>query len=264
MVEGDLADSRSYQRDDLTLAYSVVGDGEPILFVHGATATGEFEWSRLSAKLPGNYRCIWPDLRGHGRSQYRPADNLGAAIGADLTALIEHLDLDHPHVVAFSYGSEIALMLEVAAPGTARSLTLISPGIGRASGYQMPSLEYLHRTWPRSLRRLHEAHHGPEHWRSLVTLLQQDSGSRSELSPQTLASIGCPVLLLAGEGDEPTRRDQGRRFAEHNERARYLEISGAAHAVHHEYPDRIAQVIGDFLGGVDRERAGRIWDETRR
>ena len=32
----------SYERDGLSLAYSLVGDGEPILFVHGATATGEF------------------------------------------------------------------------------------------------------------------------------------------------------------------------------------------------------------------------------
>jgi hypothetical protein len=38
-----------YERDGLSLGYSVVGDGQTILFVHGATATGEFEWSQLAA-----------------------------------------------------------------------------------------------------------------------------------------------------------------------------------------------------------------------
>lgn len=45
----------TYQHDGLTLAYAVVGDGpQPVLFVHGATATGEFEWAGLAAALgPG-------------------------------------------------------------------------------------------------------------------------------------------------------------------------------------------------------------------
>ncbi len=58
---------RTYERDGLTLGYSVVGDGQPILFVHGATATGEFEWGRLAASLAADYQCVLPDLRGHGR-----------------------------------------------------------------------------------------------------------------------------------------------------------------------------------------------------
>src|SRR5271165_2297488 len=218
---------RTYERDGLTLGYSVVGDGQPIMFVHGATATGEFEWGLLAAKLASDYRCVLPDLRGHGQSQFRESVDMGQAICADLRYLIEHLGLDHPHIVGFSYGSEIALMVELSAPGTARSLVLVSPGTGRPSDYRAPRLEHLYRTWPFALRRLHETHHGPEHWRDLVTALQQDSIRRSEFSTETLAGVGCPVLLLAGDRDEATRRAQGRRFADVNNRARYMQIEGA-------------------------------------
>src|ERR1700716_784212 len=96
------ADRFTYERDGLTLAYSVVGDGSPIVFVHGATATGEFEWGRLAARLAPRYRCILPDLRGHGRSGFRESDNTGEEIRADLLHLIDHLELDHPHIVGFS------------------------------------------------------------------------------------------------------------------------------------------------------------------
>src|ERR1700738_2597220 len=238
---------RTYERDGLTLGYSVVGDGQPILFVHGATATGEFEWGPLAARLASDYRCILPDLRGHGRSEFSGSGDMGQAICADLRHLIEHSGLDQPHVVGFSYGAEITLMLELSAPGTARSLVLVSPGTGRPSDYRAPRLEHLYRTWPFALRRLHETHHGPEHWRQLVTALHEDSVGRPELSPQTLAGIECPILLLAGEQDEPTRRYQGQRFAELNERARYVEITGAPHAAHHKSPDTVGRVIGNFL-----------------
>ena len=246
----------TYERDGLTLGYSVVGGGQPILFVHGATATGEFEWGRLAATLASDYQCVLPDLRGHGRSEFRESTELGQSICADLRELVDHLGLEHPHIVGFSYGSEIALMLELSAPGTARSLVLVSPGTGRPSDYRAPRLEHLYRTWPFALRRLHQKHHGPEHWRQLVTALHVDGVGRSEFSTEALAGVGCPVLMVAGADDESARRAQGRRFAEVNALARYIELDGAAHAVHHKCPDRFAEVINAFLTEVDSKKAG--------
>jgi pimeloyl-ACP methyl ester carboxylesterase len=222
-----------------------------VLFVHGATGTGAFDWSRIAAGLSDSYRCVLPDLRGHGQSDFSLRAAGGEAIASDLRALIGHLGLGRPHIVGFSYGAEVALMLELEAPGTARSLALVSPGTGRPRDFRMPSLEYLHRVWPHPLRQLHAARHGPEHWRALLTLLQQDSAQRPELTPQALAGVGCPVLLLAGERDEPTRRRQARRFAEVNPRARYVQINGAAHAAHLERPAEVIDALREFLAGAD-------------
>ncbi|MGC2796461.1 MAG: alpha/beta hydrolase, partial [Mycobacterium sp.] len=148
------------------------------------------------------------------------------------------------------------LMVELSAPGTAKSLVLVSPGTGRPSDYKAPRLEHLYRTWPFALRRLHENHHGPEHWRQLVTAMHVDSVGRPEFSTETLGGVGCPVLLVAGTDDESTRRAQGKRFADANPLARYVEIDGAGHAVHHKCRDRFAEVISAFLTEVDSERAG--------
>jgi 3-oxoadipate enol-lactonase len=245
----------TYEHDGLRLAYSEAGEGAPLLFVHGATGTGEFDWGRLAGDLSSRYRCILPDLRGHGQSDFREPGYGREAITADLLALIGHLHADRPHVIGFSYGAETVLRLEIEAPGMARSLILVSPGTGRPSGYRVPGLEYLHRVWPRPLRRLHEDRHGPEHWRLLVTMLQQDAARDAELPAEALAGVGCPVLLLAGDHDEPVRRQQGRRFADANPRARYVEMAGAAHAAHLERPAEVARVVSGFLAGVD-SRAG--------
>jgi hypothetical protein len=44
----------SYACDGLRLADREIGHGVPLLFVHGATGTGEFDGSGLAAA------CIWP------------------------------------------------------------------------------------------------------------------------------------------------------------------------------------------------------------
>src|SRR6201998_2556437 len=59
--------SHTFERDGLTLGYTVVGDGQPILFVHGATATGEFEWGRL-ARPPGVRLSMRPARSTRSRS----------------------------------------------------------------------------------------------------------------------------------------------------------------------------------------------------
>jgi pimeloyl-ACP methyl ester carboxylesterase len=201
-------------------------------------------------RLGSSYRCILPDLRGHGSSD-SDTDMSSEAVCADLLHLIDHLALERPHLIGFSYGAEAALTVELAAPGTARSLVLISPGTGRPDGYQAPALDHLYQTWPFALRRLHETRHGPDHWQHLVTALHEDSVTRAELSADTLATVACPVLLMAGARDERTRRDQGRRFAQVKQDATYVEIAGAAHAAHHESLDKVALIIGDFLAEVE-------------
>jgi 3-oxoadipate enol-lactonase len=70
-----------------------------------------------------------------------------------------------------------------------------------------------------------------------------------------LAGIACPILLMAGDRDEPTRQQQARRFAQVNPRALFVEIAGAAHSAHQKCPDTVRGVMGDFLAEVDLERA---------
>jgi pimeloyl-ACP methyl ester carboxylesterase len=253
----------TYEHDGLTLGYSVIGAGSPVLFVHGATGTGEYEWGELAARLSPHFRCILPDLRGHGRSGYRRSGYTGEAVCGDLRQLIEHLKLDRPHIVGFSYGSEISLMLELDEPGIARSLVLVSPGTGRAEGERLPSVAYMHRTWPSALRRLHDAQHGSEHWRSLVTTLVEDAATRRELSMESLASVDCPILLVSGDRDERTRRAQALQFAEVNPRARLVDVAGAAHAAHLDSPAEVAKAVSDFLTEVDHLGRGGHHGATR-
>ena len=177
----------SLVRDGLRVHYDVAGSGEVgALFAHGLTGTGAADWRLMLPELTPHYRCVVPDMRGHGRSDYRAAGFGVDAMGEDVRALIAHEQMERPHLVGFSMGAELLLSLELETPGTARALVLIGPstgcppdrgGYGEITG-DAPSF------WPKLLRRLHDEHHGPDHWRTLFRHIAGSWGrhARSGLS----------------------------------------------------------------------------------
>lgn len=49
------------------VAYQDVGDGEPVLLIHGMAGSSA-TWRAITPMLSRNYRVITPDLPGHGAS----------------------------------------------------------------------------------------------------------------------------------------------------------------------------------------------------
>jgi pimeloyl-ACP methyl ester carboxylesterase len=102
------------EANGLRVYYEVCGEGEPLLLIHGGTATSQSWTSHLPA-FTEHFRVFAPDSRGHGRTD-NPAD--------DVAALIKALGLQRPLVLGYSDGGQIALELGMRYPGLARALVL--------------------------------------------------------------------------------------------------------------------------------------------
>jgi pimeloyl-ACP methyl ester carboxylesterase len=236
----------TYCHDDLILHYDVRGAGAPVLCIHGACGTAEYEWSALTAELSEQYRCVVPDLRGHGRSDHRRGDVGIEQVRGDLLTLIAHEQLGRPHVIGFSFGSEVALGLELEHPGTVSSLVLLSPGLANPSD-RVPTREQLERGWPRALRSLHVERHGEGHWLELTLELCERSAQRPKTDLDAVARIACPVLLIVGRHDDPRRMRAAHRIAEAHPHASLLIIEDVGHGVHKERPGEVTAAIREFL-----------------
>ena len=73
------------QVDGLEMAYVEVGQGDPIVFLHG-NPTSSYLWRNIIPYLEGRGRCIAPDLIGMGDSQKLPDS------GPDSYRFVEHRD----------------------------------------------------------------------------------------------------------------------------------------------------------------------------
>jgi pimeloyl-ACP methyl ester carboxylesterase len=122
----------------LTLEGDEVGEGPPIVLVHGLSATRRnvVQGSRHLAKR--GYRLIAYDARGHGASSPSPdeASYEYADLVADLEAVIEHLELDRPALVGSSMGAATVLTYALEHPDRVPALVQVTPaysGEGRTA-----------------------------------------------------------------------------------------------------------------------------------
>jgi pimeloyl-ACP methyl ester carboxylesterase len=110
----------------MPLAYDRIGDGEPLLLLHG-TGGSRSHWKPLADLLAAEHELLLVDLPGHGESDPPPEGAPHTPIGyaSALADLLDELDVGTAHVAGNSVGGWTAL--ELAKLGPARSVTAIAP-----------------------------------------------------------------------------------------------------------------------------------------
>jgi pimeloyl-ACP methyl ester carboxylesterase len=104
------------------LEVEVLGDGPPVLFIHGDVVGPSSTW-RKQRGLVERWRLIIPTRPGFGESP--PLERNDFEVEAPLFA---ELLGDGAHLVGHSYGGVIALLVAAQRPQAVRSLTVSEPG----------------------------------------------------------------------------------------------------------------------------------------
>jgi pimeloyl-ACP methyl ester carboxylesterase len=107
------------------LAYERMGSGAPLILLHGVGHRRQ-AWGAVLDRLTPHRDVIIIDLPGHGESPPLEAGQpaVEEMLGA-VTALLDDLGLERPHVAGNSLGGRLAL--EAAVAGRAASATALSP-----------------------------------------------------------------------------------------------------------------------------------------
>lgn len=109
------------------------GSGEPLVLLHGFTATWGI-WRPVLADLVARYEVIAPALPGHHGGPAYPADRpIGFEHSTDVVEeMLDELGVGAAHFVGNSMGGGIAL--ELAKRGRARSVVALAPAGGWSRG----------------------------------------------------------------------------------------------------------------------------------
>ena len=142
----DLAAQRFLGRDGVELTWREIGDGRPVVLLHGLMGSGTLLASGGPARaIAGQgYRVILPDLRGHGDSgrPHDPACYPPDVLADDGLALIDHLGLGDYHLAGYSLGGKLVLRLLARGARPARAvvggqgLDALDAETGRTGGYR--------------------------------------------------------------------------------------------------------------------------------
>ena len=102
-----------------------LGEGPPVVMVHGILSQLRVFSHSLAKRLASDHRVILVDRPGWG---YSSGPRLGVAAQADaIAALIDRLGLEKPLLVGHSMGGAVSLALALAHPDKVRGLALIAP-----------------------------------------------------------------------------------------------------------------------------------------
>ena len=257
--------------ENTILHYDIVGNNacDPILFVHGFPLVGEM-WRPAAERIHGDgWRCILPDLRGHGRSD-ASAEVTIQAFADDLAHLLENIGETRPVVVCgLSMGGVIAFEFYRRHRDHVRALILCdcrptpeSPAgreerktaaqhvLEQGSGVLVDQMisSLFAPSADKTLR---------DYWRKRmaennpigVAAALHALGERPDSMP-TLPTIAVPTLLVFGGRDVITSPAVGRHMQAAISNARLDIVPNAGHLPPIEQPDIFADALRRFLADL--------------
>src|SRR5215469_15967468 len=89
---------------DIEIHYEDHGAGQPVVLIHGYPLSGRGWDKQVPALLDAGYRVITYDRRGFGASSQPTTGYDYDTFAADLSALLEHLDLHEAVLAGHSMG----------------------------------------------------------------------------------------------------------------------------------------------------------------
>jgi pimeloyl-ACP methyl ester carboxylesterase len=195
------------------LALHSMGQGRPLVLLHGLFSTAEMNWLRFghaALLAEAGFEVLMPDLRAHGESEapHDPAAYPVDVLALDLAALVAHLGLTDYDLGGFSLGARTAVRGVI---GGLRPRRLVLGGMGleglvegsRRQGFFIDAID-----------RFDEAKHGDPAYFAVQFMksMKVDRvaarrllGTFADTPPAALAALTMPTLVVCGEED----RDNG-------------------------------------------------------
>jgi len=231
------------------------GAGDPVLLLHGGFCSLESLRAQSDA-LASDHRVLAFERAGHGRSADIEGEYSYARGVSDAVAYLDALGVDSAHVIGYSDGGIIGLLLALEHPHRVRSLVAISANLD-PSGFThspeaagMPVLDAPEST-PEGDERMHYdalSPDGPAHADVVLEKLFRLWTTEPNIDPADLARITAPTLVVSGDRDS-IRPDHSLLIAASIPGAQLCIVPGATHGLVAERPAFLAAVIREFLAG---------------
>ncbi|MFJ2730204.1 alpha/beta fold hydrolase [Streptomyces collinus] len=247
--------------------YETEGSGDPLLLLHGGFCTIE-TWGAQRADLAAAYRLFLPERRAHGRTPDVAGPLTYEDMAADTGDFLEAVVRAPAHLVGWSDGGVVALLVAAARPDLVRKVVVIGAGFRPADeAFVEPSMldALAHGSDELDFfRAMYEpvTPDGAEHWPVVARKVLDMWRGQPTLTTEDLGRITAPTLVMVGDDDMVTlehsialyRAVPGSQLAV---------VPGASHLVPLEKPALVNRMILDHLGQDATEtmmpirRAGR-------
>jgi pimeloyl-ACP methyl ester carboxylesterase len=260
----------------VSMFYTDEGEGSPVLLVHGWSCDGsDWSWQTPALKAAG-YRCIVPDLRGHGRSTVVEDGYTPRGYAADLAALITQLNTGPVVAIGHSMGGATVVALAVEHPDLVRAVVPVDSAYGfsedtpaqmtgmveafkSAQGHQaalgFAGSAFYTASTPSHLPALHArriaAFDQGVMWKAMagLALAPDQFGTKGE-SEKYLTRVKAPALAFRAGNQDPSGVAAWERAQFQHPASKAVGWEGTGHWLHQERPSEFNAILLTWLAGL--------------
>ncbi len=267
---------REAQVDDTRVNYVDVGEGDPLVFVHGLSGSWQ-NWLENIPRFARHHRVIALDLPGFGASPMPDWDVTIANYGRFVDAFCSELNLHASTLVGNSMGGFITAEVAIREPDWVHKLVLVSAaGVSSVRVRREPAeavARMARAATPRALDSRLRAMRRPRlRWLAFRGLFFDPLGMRSELlwefykngsdAPaflpalrnllgydilDRLEKVRVPTLIVWGRNDRVIPSNDAPEYAQHVPDSRLVIFDRCGHCPMAERPARFNRLLDQFI-----------------
>jgi pimeloyl-ACP methyl ester carboxylesterase len=233
--------------------HEVHGEGRPVVLLHGAFA-GASSWSAQAPALArAGYRVHVPERRGHAHTPDVEGPLTYDVMADDTVAYLDGVVGGRAHLVGWSDGAVVALLVARRRPDLVDRLVLIGqyynasgkvPGglVDQLTGGGDQAMGFLRAEYDQV------SPDGPEHFPVVYAKTLRMLATEPELDLASLAAVAAPTLVLQGDRDEVTL-EHGAAVVAALPQGRFAVLPGT-HALPVENPEVVNALLVWFFAGA--------------
>lgn len=253
------------EQTGLPIRYADRGEGPVLVLLHGFVGSADY-WERVVPMLEGHFRCIVPDLLGHGESDAPTGPYTIEQLADGVLQLLDVLDIEQAILLGHSMGGYTALSFAERYPerlrafGLVHSMPLPDDEAGKEKRTAVaervlregtkPFVEQSAPNWfapnaaarmPAELDRvLQIGYETKPEGAAGAALAMRERPDRGHV----IRESQLPILLIAGSEDGIAPPEKA--FAAENARTSKFVIEGCGHMSLFEAPQELARHIASF------------------
>jgi pimeloyl-ACP methyl ester carboxylesterase len=191
----------------LEMYYEIHGSGRPLVLLHGNLSTISTSFDKVLPQLSSTRRIIAVEQQGHGHTADIDRPFSIGQWAEDTTALLRHLLIEQADFFGYSSGGAVALEIALRSPSLVRKLVFAGGTSYRRDGFYPELLAAGEAMKPEDLdgSPFQQAYASiapyPEHWHRLVAKIADLDRATQGWSPEAIATVKAPTLLIIGDSD---------------------------------------------------------------
>lgn len=235
-------------RGHQVFSYEWPNEGEAVLLLHGGLSQTSHWDSYVLPAIEDSFYVYAYDRTGHGFTGDREGSFHFNFQTDEAIAYLEDVIKEPAHLIGYSDGANIALMVAIKRPDLVKSIVSIAANYHHSGIHPLPDFDGLIAQEDRD----EYAATSPDAPHTLDEKIKKMNAIwklEPDIAQSALATIECPVLVMAGD-DDVVRHEHTIDLFERLPLGQLAIVPGTSHGLVKEKPEIVQALIADFLSDL--------------